>query len=147
MQPIQKGHILMRLLTEPEKKTVAARQSWRCSACDALLSSAYQIDHTVPLCDGGLDHISNATAMCPNCHALKTQREVIARFAIVPVDLTLAYADRWDVFLAGGRVRCESCRQVRVASVPHTVCYEIEDPDGVTRLQKAFKKFEFKRKC
>jgi len=133
-----------RLLTEPEKKIVAARQSWRCSACDELLSSAFQVDHTVPLCDGGEDTINNATAMCPNCHALKTQREAIARRKTsATTNLTDAYADRWDVFLAGGRVRCESCRQVRASSEPHTVCYEIEDPGGVNRLQKVLAKFKF----
>jgi hypothetical protein len=111
-----------------------------------LLSSAYQIDHTVPLCDGGDDNVDNATAMCPNCHALKTQREAVARRQPVVVDLKEAYANRWDVFLGGNNVRCESCRQIRSVSTPHTVCYEIEDPGGSARLQHVFKRFAFSRR-
>ena len=58
---------------------MAARQGWRCSSCAELLSSAFQVDHTVPLWDGGADALDNATGMCSNCHSLKTQSEGIER--------------------------------------------------------------------
>ena len=49
----------------------------KCSSCKSILGSAFQVDHTTPLWKGGEDDISNATAMCPSCHAQKTQREEI----------------------------------------------------------------------
>lgn len=64
-----------RRVTERVKKQVAADQGWKCSVCDCLLSSAYQIDHIVPLWQCGSNERDNLTAMCANCHALKTQRE------------------------------------------------------------------------
>ena len=75
--------------TEKPKKTrfsvslerqIAARQSWRCSSCDKILESTFQVDHTTPLCAGGEDSPSNATAMCVLCHSLKTQNEAIKRY-------------------------------------------------------------------
>ena len=68
-----------RLLSEAVKKQVAYRQQWKCSVCRELLPPSYQIDHTIPLCDGGADDESNTTAMCPTCHANKTQQEHINR--------------------------------------------------------------------
>jgi hypothetical protein len=124
----------MRTLSEPEKKTVAARQEWRCSSCGMLLSAAYQIDHTVPLVDGGADAITNATAMCANCHALKTQREaasraIAARAALVP-NRGAAYENRVDWYMANNMVRCDKCRFTRRAEAPHLICTGIEDPNG-----------------
>jgi hypothetical protein len=66
--------------SESLKKQIAARQSWRCSSCDKILESTFQVDHTTPLCAGGEDSPSNATAMCVLCHALKTQNEAIKRY-------------------------------------------------------------------
>ena len=65
-----------RRVTERVKKQVAASQDWRCSACSSLLSSAYQVDHIVPLWKAGTNERENLTALCPNCHALKTQKEL-----------------------------------------------------------------------
>jgi len=70
---------ITRHFTESVKKQIASRQRWCCSACESLLDSTYQVDHTIALCDGGEDSVANATAMCPNCHARKTQRENIER--------------------------------------------------------------------
>jgi hypothetical protein len=68
-----------RRLRESHKRIVAARQGWRCSACDVILSSAFQVDHTIPLWRGGADEISNTNALCASCHAIKTQLEGIER--------------------------------------------------------------------
>ena len=63
-----------------EQKIVAARQKWRCAKCDEMLDSTYQLDHIVPLWEGGSDdHVNNANALCANCHATKTQHEAILR--------------------------------------------------------------------
>lgn len=66
--------------SESLKRQIAARQGWRCSACDKLLESTFQVDHTTPLSAGGADDPRNATAMCVGCHAIKTQNEAIERY-------------------------------------------------------------------
>ena len=115
-----------RLLSESVKKIVAARQKWRCSACDCLLPSTYQVDHTIPLCDGGPDDMDNTTAMCPNCHALKTQREHVARLEKQPSKAEL-YETREDV-REGNGWRCSSCGATRPYNRDHPICPAIEDP-------------------
>ena len=65
--------------TEAVKKQIAARQRWQCGLCSELLSAAFEIDHTVPLWNGGEDKPENASALCANCHATKTQNEAIER--------------------------------------------------------------------
>lgn len=70
---------MKRTFTEAIKKQIAAAQRWTCSGCGVVLESTYQVDHTVPLWDGGEDTRANATAMCAGCHARKTQNEAIAR--------------------------------------------------------------------
>jgi hypothetical protein len=125
-----------RTLSEPEKKQVAARQLWRCSSCELILSAAYQVDHTIALVDGGADTIFNATAMCANCHALKTQREAAHRAAAARTALlqlptpTEAYGDRIDWYLSNTVVRCDACRNTRPAGTPHYLCPGLEDPKG-----------------
>lgn len=69
-----------RSFTEAQKKIVAARQKWTCAGCDEMLDSTYQIDHIVPLWKNGPDcYVTNAQALCPRCHAKKTQNEGIER--------------------------------------------------------------------
>jgi hypothetical protein len=70
---------LRRTFTEAVKKQIAARQQWLCSVCSSVLSSTYQVDHSIPLWKNGLDSPENATAMCADCHAKKTQNEGIER--------------------------------------------------------------------
>ena len=73
------GNRLRRTFTEAVKKQIAARQQWVCSGCKTLLDSTYQVDHSIPLWKNGRDSPDNATAMCANCHARKTQTEGIER--------------------------------------------------------------------
>ena len=65
----------MRRLTETVKKTVAYSQKWRCKTCEVLLPPSYQIDHIVPHSILEDDSIGNLQALCPTCHANKTQME------------------------------------------------------------------------
>mgnify|MGYP006080768439 CR=1 FL=1 len=122
-----------RSLSEPQKKMVAARQKWRCSECDELLSSAYQVDHTTPLWSGGEDALCNVTAMCANCHALKTQAEHVARVAAAHTSKA-CHEDRTDFTVAGGKVKCELCFKVRPAAFPHPICHVIDAPGMATDM-------------
>ena len=48
--------------------------------CNQLLNSAFEVDHILALENGGEDDImSNAQALCSNCHGLKSQRERVLR--------------------------------------------------------------------
>jgi len=64
-----------RNVSETLKKVVAANQSWRCGDCKHLLSASYEIDHFVPLADGGSNDASNLIALCRDCHGDKSIRD------------------------------------------------------------------------
>ena len=68
-----------RRLTTGEKKRIAAAAGWRCYMCDALLPSTYEIDHKVPLFEGGADAPENCGPACPDCHRRKSEAESIRR--------------------------------------------------------------------
>ena len=55
------------------KKRVAAKQKWRCGACNQLLDETFEIDHRTPLFRGGHPtHESNLQALCKRCHTFKS---------------------------------------------------------------------------
>ena len=102
-----------RSISEPEKKFVAARQKWRCSSCDNLLESTYQVDHTIALMNGGEDSVSNMTAMCVSCHCKKTQIEHIDR-ATIRRNKEEKYPHREDIVIKDGRmIKCSVCLKIR----------------------------------
>jgi 5-methylcytosine-specific restriction enzyme A len=41
--------------------------------------AATQVDHRIPLADGGADHESNYQSLCDDCHEVKTAAEARAR--------------------------------------------------------------------
>ena len=71
--------LMRRRLTEAMKRQVAASNGWVCALCSVTVQSTYQIDHIVPLWEGGRDHVENAQLLCCECHARKTQAEAIRR--------------------------------------------------------------------
>ena len=60
---------------------IAARGGWLCDVCSKTLPASFQIDHRVPLADGGDDGplSPNLAALCCDCHGAKTQLENIER--------------------------------------------------------------------
>ena len=48
------------------------RQRGLCSACGEVLGYDYEVDHTLPLAEGGADSDENLSAMHKRCHELKT---------------------------------------------------------------------------
>ena len=130
MQATKRGAV-----SAPVTKIVAARQAWRCAGCESLLPAAFQIDHREPLWRGGPDHLDNLQALCPNCHAAKTQREAIDRRAMATdAAAAAAYDDRTDTVVGPGRVRCEECREVRPSHRPHPICWALEHRSRVNPL-------------
>jgi len=62
-------------LSEVTKKIVASNQEWKCGFCKQFLPPSYQIDHIVPHSISNSDEYDNLMALCPTCHANKTQSE------------------------------------------------------------------------
>lgn len=54
----------------------------RCSACELVYPPRFlNVDHVVPLADGGVDALHNLQILCIDCHRDKTRTEAIARRA------------------------------------------------------------------
>ena len=124
----------------PIRLVIAAKQKWQCSVCDQLLPSAFEIDHTVALVDGGPDTIKNTSAMCPTCHAQKTQSEYITRSTSAQTK-EREYDTREDTY-KNGVATCQRCRKQRPATTPHTVCWAIENSASFN-VKRTLAKFAF----
>lgn len=61
------------------KKMILKEQENKCNNCDETLNK-YEIDHVLPLYDGGDNSLENLQALCPECHESKTNKENIDRF-------------------------------------------------------------------
>jgi hypothetical protein len=64
-----------RSVSESRKKFVASRQQWKCASCGEMLTASFEIDHIKRLEFGGDNSVDNLTAMCRNCHGMKTTME------------------------------------------------------------------------
>jgi len=62
--------------TPTERNIIAASQKWLCAECGTLLSAHFHVDHKRALCNAGNNLLSNLQAICPNCHAIKTYRDM-----------------------------------------------------------------------
>ena len=74
-KPEQKQKPKRGFVTQVIRTQVAASQKWCCRICTELLTGIFHIDHTLPLSFGGEDKLENVTALCVQCHAVKTQNE------------------------------------------------------------------------
>lgn len=61
-----------RVLTESEKKRVAASQKYTCAQCERQLTHLYEVDHVEEQSIRKNHHFSNLQALCPGCHKRKT---------------------------------------------------------------------------
>lgn len=125
------------------KKIIAARQGWKCNTCECILPASYEIDHVVPLCEGGEDKESNAAALCPNCHAEKSMRERI-RMRQRARNLQFSADDREDIRV-GDFYECSLCHQRRPCKIAeHPVCPALHDPGFRSRaLVGALSRFAY----
>lgn len=76
-QPVLKP--VKRNVTESTKKYVAANQQWKCLGCSKMLEATYEVDHKIPLHQGGSNEITNLRALCRNCHGKKTLEDNMRR--------------------------------------------------------------------
>lgn len=68
-----------RSVSEAKKRYVAASQNWQCANCQQTLNHTFEVDHNVRLEFGGSNDVTNLSALCRNCHGIKTARENIAK--------------------------------------------------------------------
>lgn len=55
------------------RRKVLQRDGYVCQLCGSR--SRLEVDHVVPLQEGGPSHIDNLQCLCRNCHIAKTRRE------------------------------------------------------------------------
>jgi hypothetical protein len=71
-----------RILTEVQKRIIACAQNYMCvgEICNSvtLLPRTWELDHIIPLSKDGTNKPDNLQIICPNCHALKTQKELMS---------------------------------------------------------------------
>jgi 5-methylcytosine-specific restriction endonuclease McrA len=70
---------MSRFIPERVKKQLLYNQEYVCNLCPVMLPPTYQIDHKIPYCISRDNELSNLQALCPNCHAFKTQNEEYPR--------------------------------------------------------------------
>ena len=61
-----------RNVSENVKKYIASQQNWKCQLCQNQLDATYEVDHIIPLYQGGTNDYENLQALCRNCHGKKT---------------------------------------------------------------------------
>ena len=61
-----------RRVSQLTKKIVASNQKWKCKHCNNTLDFTYEVDHILPLYQGGTNQVENLQALCRNCHGRKT---------------------------------------------------------------------------
>lgn len=61
-------------------KRIGSKQNWKCNVCSQALESTAQVDHIIPLGNGGSNDEENLQILCVSCHAKKTQEESMKRF-------------------------------------------------------------------
>lgn len=67
----QRGRRLQRL-----RRQVFQRDGWACRHCGSVgTEQTLELDHVIPLHDGGPDAESNMQTLCSPCHASKTTAE------------------------------------------------------------------------
>ncbi len=66
-------------LSKAEKTMILDSQRHNCADCKMDISKMPQhFDHRIPLALHGSNDLTNIQALCPNCHAIKTQRDALA---------------------------------------------------------------------
>ena len=57
------------------RQAVSEQCKGKCALCGDSYAAKFDVDHIVPLREGGLDNISNMQALCRPCHARKCEQE------------------------------------------------------------------------
>jgi 5-methylcytosine-specific restriction endonuclease McrA len=59
------------------RKAVLLRDVYRCASCRRIVDGPdAQVDHMLPLSEGGTDDLANLQTLCIGCHSRKTMGEI-----------------------------------------------------------------------
>lgn len=61
------------------KKKVGAKQMWKCNRCSTMLDETYEVNHIIPLEEGGSNQETNLEALCRTCHGKISINAIIAK--------------------------------------------------------------------
>jgi 5-methylcytosine-specific restriction protein A len=76
--PWSARRVQRRALPREQRLRVLARDSHRCQLrYPGCLVHAVEVDHVVPVAEGGTDCDSNLRAACTECHRVKSQAEAL----------------------------------------------------------------------
>ena len=107
-----------RRLCLSEKLVVMCKSQYNCHDCHNLLPPTCEIDHIIPLHDKRwldlgereayvrANEMNNLCALCPNCHAKKTQRERIS-----------FYQSLWSDYCS--EKKCTKCKRTHSTYFTH----------------------------
>ena len=64
-----------------DRNRIKERDGWLCQECkrNGRVSIGHEVDHIVPLWNGGTDYESNKELLCRDCHRAKSAREAKQR--------------------------------------------------------------------
>ncbi len=62
---------------QKRNERIKLRDGYTCQECGSIrLPKELEVDHRIPICDGGSEHDSNLQSLCAEpCHRNKTERE------------------------------------------------------------------------
>lgn len=63
--------------SEMERSAIASSQSYNCNICEVELNDnrEFDVDHIIPIANGGKNTVDNLQAICKSCHSEKTRVE------------------------------------------------------------------------
>lgn len=76
------GRTTKRAVSTLAWKEIGFIQGWRCAGCAEMLEPTMEVDHIVPLEQGGRDCLENLQLLCVKCHARKSRDERLTKIGI-----------------------------------------------------------------
>jgi hypothetical protein len=73
------GKKVKRAVSPLMKKKIGARQMWKCNKCRAMLDETYEVNHIIPLEQGGSNREDNLEALCRTCHGKISINDILRR--------------------------------------------------------------------
>jgi hypothetical protein len=117
-------------ITQSAGKLIAFLQHWKCACCKKELPPSYQIDHRIPLADGGTDMSHNLWALCGTCHANKTMMENQSRMSSYDRHLMTDF-DCYDIFRDSRDL--SSLRQDNTITIKRPKFAHLPGAQGITK--------------
>jgi len=76
------GRTTKRAVSTLAWKEIGFIQGWRCAGCADMLEPTMEVDHIVPLEQGGRDCLENLQLLCVKCHARKSRDERLVKIGL-----------------------------------------------------------------